>query len=409
MTNPLYMDTDETHNIANSLHESANEATPNSVDEETTTGAADAAFGEASDDINKETNKHINATREIADNLRNTSNKIDEEDQSSAAATEKVDPTPSRLTSGAASSNVDENTSPQQMLAMLQAQRQQEQQQAQQQAAARNQAQYQQYVQQQQALAQQQAQQQQLAYNQQQQALAMQRQQQSALMAQQQAQALAAQGQNVNTITNSDGGYLIHKDDLARIIEEAQNSRAGDAALGDSSTDHRSASPIGDVPFTLGQASDAAALDPSEVTFEKDPENATLSDGDLDAVVNAALDANGVSDDPEVRGKWVEVMKYISENESNGVVNAANGWDSNAHGEIQEDGYPFNSSRGNWQCIPTTFAANHVPGTSTSIYDPTASCAASVNYLMGRYHCDPETGAGLDEFYNDRYPTYKGY
>lgn len=150
-------------------------------------------------------------------------------------------------------------------------------------------------------------------------------------------------------------------------------------------------------------------MDPMDVTFERDPEEATLTDDELSAVINKALDLNGVTDDPEVRGKWEFLMKFIGENESNLVVNAGNGWDSNAVGATQEDGLPLQSSRGIWQTIYTTFAANHVPGTSTSIYDPTASCAAAVNYLMQRYNCDPETGAGLDEFYNRRSGGYIGY
>ena len=222
------------------------------------------------------------------------------------------------------------------------------------------------------------------------------------------------------------GNYQIKTDDLARIISNAQSSGGGGGGGGGSSGggrggggasptsgggigDVRSTGDYGDVPFVLGEISDEGVMDPMDVTFERDPEDATLTDDELSAVINAALDLNGVTDDPEVRGKWEFLMKFIGENESNLVVNAGNGWDSNAIGATQEDGLPLQSSRGIWQTIYTTFAANHVPGTSTSIYDPTASCAAAVNYLMQRYNCDPETGAGLDEFYNRRSGGYIGY
>lgn len=433
--NTLSVNGDEVEKSASTITSESENISPT---DETTLTSADEKFGAFASEADDETKRKIDATRKIADDLTNTSRDIETEDTAAAEKAAKVDPSAKTQLSTASSPTAATTTSdnPRDIAAMLDAQRQQheqesvqqqqmaqqqEQQQRQQQmaqqraaqeTAARNQQQYQQYLQQQQRLAQQQAQQQQLVYNQQQQALAMQQQQQqSALLAQQQAQALENQGQNVQTITNSDGGYLIDKDDLAQIIEEAQNSRAGDASIGsESEGDYRGDSTSGgQAPFTLGEPIDKGVLDISEVTYEKDPENATLTDEELDGVINDALDANGVTDDPEVRGKWIEIMKYIQENESNSVVNAANGWDSNAWGPEQSDSYPLHSSRGMWQCIPDTFAARHVEGTSTSIYDPTASCAASVNYLISSYNFDPETGAGIDEFYNDRYPTYKGY
>ena len=83
---------------------------------------------------------------------------------------------------------------------------------------------------------------------------------------------------------------------------------------------------------------------------------------------------------------------------------------SNAHGAPAADGHPFNCSRGIWQCIPTTFAAHHVSGTSANIYDPVASCAASINYSMSRYHIDPHGGSSLQAFYASRMKGgYTGY
>jgi SLT domain-containing protein len=69
------------------------------------------------------------------------------------------------------------------------------------------------------------------------------------------------------------------------------------------------------------------------------------------------------------------------------VVNVS---DSNAHGAQMSDGAPANSSRGPAQCVPGTFAAYHQPGTSTSIYEPVANIAASMNYVMGRYGVSPD-------------------
>ena len=54
------------------------------------------------------------------------------------------------------------------------------------------------------------------------------------------------------------------------------------------------------------------------------------------------------------------------------------------------DGAPTNSSRGPAQSIPGTFAAYHQPGTSTSIYEPVANIAASMNYVMGSYGVSPD-------------------
>lgn len=139
-----------------------------------------------------------------------------------------------------------------------------------------------------------------------------------------------------------------------------------------------------------------SGLSPDEVSFEKMADG-QMSEAEVDEVIQAALDLNGISEDPEVRERFTNLWRAMSLHESGHNANAANGWDVNAHGATQSDGFPFNSSRGPWQCIPTTFAANHIEGTSTSIYDPLASAAASINYTMGRYGID-ENGNGLEEF-----------
>ena len=82
---------------------------------------------------------------------------------------------------------------------------------------------------------------------------------------------------------------------------------------------------------------------------------------------------------------WVRGYAVLCARESSGNANAINSYDSNAHGAIQSDGYPLNCSRGVAQCIPGTFASNHVAGTSANIYDPVANIAASMRYVMNRY------------------------
>lgn len=94
--------------------------------------------------------------------------------------------------------------------------------------------------------------------------------------------------------------------------------------------------------------------------------------------------------------------------ESTRDPNAANNSDTNATGPMMEDSAHSNSSRGIWQTIPSTFAAYHMGGTSASIYDPIASAAASMNYLMHTYHVSPN-GVGLANFATARGVGTSGY
>ena len=117
-------------------------------------------------------------------------------------------------------------------------------------------------------------------------------------------------------------------------------------------------------------------------TFPKGP--AAMSEA-----INAALDARGVTD-PVARKWWHDGYMTLTGRESGHNGNVVNLSDSNAHGAQMSDGAPANSSRGPAQCIPTTFAAYHQPGTSTSIYEPVANIAASMNYVMDRYDVSPD-------------------
>ncbi|AFM20666.1 hypothetical protein Mycch_6066 (plasmid) [Mycolicibacterium chubuense NBB4] len=109
----------------------------------------------------------------------------------------------------------------------------------------------------------------------------------------------------------------------------------------------------------------------------------------MSEAINAALDARGVTD-PVARKNWHDGYMTLTARESGHNASVVNLSDSNAHGARMSDGAPANSSRGPAQCIPTTFAAYHQPGTSTSIYEPVANVAASMNYVMDRYGVSPD-------------------
>ncbi|MCV7372113.1 hypothetical protein H5P33_05225 [Mycolicibacterium arabiense] len=135
-------------------------------------------------------------------------------------------------------------------------------------------------------------------------------------------------------------------------------------------------------------ASSAAKIPVGEVsfagrgTFPKGP--AAMSEA-----INAALDARGVTD-PVARKRWHDGYMTLTGRESGHNASVVNLSDSNARGAQMSDGAPANSSRGPAQCIPTTFAGYHQPGTSTSIYEPVANVAASMNYVMDRYGVSPD-------------------
>ena len=109
----------------------------------------------------------------------------------------------------------------------------------------------------------------------------------------------------------------------------------------------------------------------------------------MSEAINAALDARGVTD-PVARKNWHDGYMTLTGRESGHNASVVNVSDSNAHGAQMSDGAPANSSRGPAQTIPGTFAAHHQPGTSTSIYEPVANIAASMNYVMDRYDVRPD-------------------
>ena len=86
-----------------------------------------------------------------------------------------------------------------------------------------------------------------------------------------------------------------------------------------------------------------------------------------------------------VNDNWVNGFSTLCSRESSDDPNAVNTSDANAAGPIVGDGHPQNCSRGVAQCIPPTFAAYHVAGTSVAIYDPVANIAAASQYVRDRY------------------------
>ncbi|WP_227983437.1 transglycosylase SLT domain-containing protein [Nocardia spumae] len=102
-----------------------------------------------------------------------------------------------------------------------------------------------------------------------------------------------------------------------------------------------------------------------------------LNDQQLEYYIGKALDRLGITD-PAARARWTEGYLTLIKRESSGNTGSINLEDSNA-----DAGHP---SQGLTQTIPSTFEAYHVAGTSSNITDPEANIAASMNYVMDRYH-----------------------
>lgn len=158
-----------------------------------------------------------------------------------------------------------------------------------------------------------------------------------------------------------------------------------------------------------GKAKGSDPFDADKVLLKK-INHGPLTKSQMHAVIEQALDNNGISKDPGVRSKWHTMLMFMAEKESSFNPNAVNLTDSNAVGPRQIDGAPAKSSRGLWQTIPSTFAAHHVGGTSHNIYDPIANGSSAVNYIVQRYHVNPSGGSSFDAFFNRRRAGgYTGY
>ena len=123
-------------------------------------------------------------------------------------------------------------------------------------------------------------------------------------------------------------------------------------------------------------------IDLKDVTYLKDPNVATGQEA-ARGYINQALDKMGITD-PAARENWMNGYLTMSYRESTWNPNAINTYDSNAQASTYTvaDGEGNMDSRGLVQAIPTTFAGYHQSGTSNNIYDPVASVAASMNYVM---------------------------
>jgi hypothetical protein len=140
---------------------------------------------------------------------------------------------------------------------------------------------------------------------------------------------------------------------------------------------------------------------PQDVTTVRVPKT-----GSVTAAIDAALDDIGISD-PQARARWHAGYEVLIKRESGDNIDAVNLEDTNAHGPIQPDGAPEGSSRGLTQVTPGTFRQFHAPGTSTNIYDPVANIAASIRYVMARYHVSP-TGIDLADKVDQANPNSAG-
>jgi hypothetical protein len=170
----------------------------------------------------------------------------------------------------------------------------------------------------------------------------------------------------------------------------ATSMAANSAALaGTQAASTQQAASNGDKSATLtstitSTGAPAAAIPVSAVQYQR---NTNVASGQAAATnyINQTLNLMGITGQT-ARNNWMSGLLVGMSRESSYEPWAVNDWDSNAVGPNVADGYPSGCSRGLMQTIPTTFAGNHQPGTSTNIYDPVANTAAGMNYLMSRYH-----------------------
>lgn len=119
----------------------------------------------------------------------------------------------------------------------------------------------------------------------------------------------------------------------------------------------------------------------SGIDFRKPAPSAPLRKSDMHALIDKALDNNGIRD-PQIRAHWHDIQYNQGMRESSGVLGAVNKEDLNAVGPVQADGAALNCSRGTWQVTAETFARHHVGGTSNWIYDGEANGSCSIAYQI---------------------------
>lgn len=150
-------------------------------------------------------------------------------------------------------------------------------------------------------------------------------------------------------------------------------------------------------PKPASDVSASGVISTKDITFNRNTRTGTLESWVKEAAAKAGVTYSAA---------WLAGYKVGIQRESSGNANAANVWDVNAktpagYSKVKDygDGYyrdgsirklngaltHFQCSRGIVQCIPQTFAKYHAPGTSVNIYDPVASIAASMRYVMDEY------------------------
>lgn len=110
--------------------------------------------------------------------------------------------------------------------------------------------------------------------------------------------------------------------------------------------------------------------------------------GSIDAAIDAALDALGITD-PAARERWHTGYQTLIHRESGNNANAVHLIDRNARGPKEPDGAPAGSSRGLTQLTPDNFRKYRLPTLSNNIYDPIANIAASIRYVMDVHKVQP--------------------
>jgi len=142
------------------------------------------------------------------------------------------------------------------------------------------------------------------------------------------------------------------------------------------------------VSVSSGSASTPGRISTGQILFKEKGKGPSGED----ACRAAAREACRILGVPETH--WVPGMVTIAGRESafNAPEWQINTTDLNAKnvpglfgGGPAPDGHRGQCSRGGVQCIPQTFAANHVAGTSLDIYNLVASIAAGIQYIISSY------------------------
>jgi SLT domain-containing protein len=147
--------------------------------------------------------------------------------------------------------------------------------------------------------------------------------------------------------------------------------------------------PAGSGPLSsLGGLASQLTTTPTTASADTTTQRRKATPGSVDAAIDAALDALGITD-PAARARWHAGYDTLITRESSGNAYAVNRTDSNARGPIQADGAPAGSSRGLTQVTPENFARYRLPSLPNDIYHPVSNIAASMRYVMDRHHVDP--------------------